>query len=188
MGLCNAETTRLLEEMKQEGILLDIDPDKAPSALGTLWNVCGDGEHSDDAVAFHMKIHKGRCRHHLIASNGGLLQIPVDSPLNRNHRGQNMLEDIVDGLKLKDIETVVLQAHWPCGAAGLANLSLVQYLELCLAAKHRVREYLEAETGVDDPNVLLYFHAAYSTNRKRTYRVDPPALRTWLEKRGVRAA
>lgn len=86
------------------------------------------------------------------------------SPLNTWLREDEiLLQHIAIARQLKEIDTVVLYAHAPCGAATLHQLSFIHVLETLRRAKIRLK------TVDDKIKVACFCHIDYGHDKKRTY-------------------
>ncbi len=97
-----------------------------------------------------------------------------------------LIGNIGAAIQLKQIKTVVLYVHAPCGAAGLCGMSFRDQLRHLVAAKRRLKK-MRAFNGVKFP---CFVHVDYGLNgggmpKKRTYFVDPQEIEDWLKKTSV---
>ncbi len=146
-------------------------------------------------------------RIHLFALNGGALLLPENSPINRAtaklisneedghssactkpnqgmvsiHLQQDLvlLWNIQAARQLKDIHTIALYAHAPCGAATLCGLNMVQVLNYLIQAKARLRHTFP---GL---KVACFCHIDHGKDengkpKKRSYFVPVEAAKRWL--------
>lgn len=147
---------------------------------------CSDGHQMPDLFNHHLNttcaLHNlDECLLHTIALNGGALLIPCDSPLidKRDREDRVIMRHLRKALELKStpeapIEQIVLYAHGPCGAAGLAALNLTEVLMLLMKAKLRLRKaFPEVE------NISCFFHYDNSAT-KRTYFVSKEDWIEWI--------
>jgi carbonic anhydrase len=153
---------------------------------------CADGHQMPDLFNHHLK----SCTRddldelllHTIALNGGALLIPCDSPLvdQRDREDRVILRHLRKAIELKStptspVEQIVLYAHGPCGAAGLANLDLTGVLMLLMKAKLRLRK---AFSEID--NISCFFHYDNAVT-KRTYFVSKDKWIEWIHTIGNEA-
>jgi hypothetical protein len=139
--------------------------------------------------------HINSCNHdldklllHTIALNGGALLIPCDSPLidRRDREDLVILRHLRKAIELTStpeapMEQIVLYAHGPCGAAGLAQLDLTNVLMLLMKAKLRLRKaFPEIES------ISCFFHYDNSET-KRTYFVSKESWTEWVNIAGNEA-
>lgn len=114
---------------------------------------------------------------HPIALNGGALLIPESSPMNRMYREDLViLSHLQAAITMKNVKTVVLYTHCPCGAAYHHGLNLRQVMALLMEAKNRTRACLP---GID---VLCYCHIDYGGGRRRTYFVNRKKWEDFIKK------
>lgn len=90
-----------------------------------------------------------------------------------------VLANIWGAIKLKNIKTVVMQLHFPCGAAGLCHMSVLEQLDHLILAKQRVKRIFK------QVRVPCFVHVDWpedggSKHRRRTYFVKTNELRSWL--------
>jgi len=169
---------QIIRDLRAFGVLIDVDPGLINQSNGICIVPCADGDQIDDIYRYHRNIiliARETPRIHLLSAHGGALIIPPSSPLNRNHRGENLLEDISSVPGLKDIHTVVSYAHAPCGICGLFNISILQqiaYLKEADAIIQKQLPHLQA---------LSFFQADMGKNRKRTYFVSGTKWREWQQ-------
>lgn len=167
----------LLKEFRNAGILEDVNPSKI-KGKGVILVCCSDGDQMHDIFTHQVRIIeviKPGPRIHTIAMNGGALLLPRDSPLSAElHEDEVMLWHIAGARKLKDIHTVVLYAHAPCGAAGLANLTLLKVIELLIQAAKRLN------TIYAQLQVIPMFHVDYDGKKKRSYFLSIQKWNEWI--------
>lgn len=154
---------------------------------------CADGHQMPDLFNHHVrstctKHNLDDCLLHTIALNGGALLIPCDSPLIDKHDREDrvILRHLKKAIELKStpkepVEQIVLYAHGPCGAAGLAELDLTGVLMLLMKAKLRLRKaFSEME------NISCFFHYDNAIT-KRTYFVSKDGWIEWIHTTGNEA-
>lgn len=155
---------------------------KVPDPDRVLICMCGDGHHSVDAITAHKeKCECGKDVCHLLAVNGGPIRIGAD--IQSDH-GLNvtefMLGEIAQARQIKNINTIIMIAHAPCGVAMGAKMNVLDVLRALLRAKEIVRE------ANPDAKVIGFFHLAYYDDkdhlRRRTYFMNGKELRAYLAK------
>lgn len=155
MGKLSQEDLKLIVLLKAEGVLVPVNPDKIKLEQGVILTSCSDGDQMPDIFTYHLNMSLGQGlqpRIHLVALNGGGLLIPTQSQLVQDHHEDViLLKHIADACKLKGINTVLLYAHAPCGAAGLAGLTLEQVFGLHVQAVKLLR-------ALPDLQVISLFH------------------------------
>ena len=133
---------------------------------------CSDGDQFGDVFTHHAKqvcsLHREDSRIHTLALNGGAKLIAEGSPLLTSGEDEVLLRHIGVAIKLMGIETVVLYAHAPCGAAYSRGLSFEQVLDILFQGKDRVRK---TYPGV---KVACFCHID-DGDKKRTYFVSRDA-------------
>lgn len=130
--------------LKEQKVLEDIDPKKLDLTNGIILVACSDCDQFVDRYDFWMKLLKaegGAQRIHPILDHGGALRIPSKSPLNKAGRSTaiDMIDSIEEAAGLKNIRTVILEAHSPCGKAIAHSLSLRTTIDLHMQAKTRMQ-------------------------------------------------
>ena len=189
-----------LRRMREREILREVRAPEFDLSDGMILATCADGAQFDDLYGHLRKVCHQRgldqARIHALGLNGGALQIAEESPLN-DQLGEDRvyMAHIAGGRVLKGFHTVVLMAHSPCGAAGLANITLEQEIDYLMLAKQRIRTESDAQTTalaqkfgktIDIPpvKVICLFHVDYG-NGRRTYHVSKEAWSSWYAERGV---
>lgn len=164
------------EALRKAQVLLDVFPPQLELARGVIMVACADGDQMPDLFAFEtglFKVAQVPPRIHELALNGGALLIAKDSPVRRaGGEDDVLLRHIDDGRTLKEITTVMLYAHAPCGAAALARLDLRTAISLLMEAKTRLKQELA------DLKVACFLHIDWG-DRKRTYFVSRDAWERW---------
>jgi hypothetical protein len=134
------------KRLRKQGILSDVDAHRLDLTAGVILVACSDGDQLPDIfnnISHSFEGQRQSARIHTIALNGGALLLPENSPLVTPHREDEvLLEHIKVARELKNINTIALYTHAPCGAGTLAGLTLEQELDLLLAAKVRIKESL----------------------------------------------
>ena len=130
--------------MRDNRVFEDIDPSKLDLSKGVILVACCDGDQIDDRYRFWCSLlesHGLPQRVHLITRHGGALRLAENSPLNKPGRTTDidLIEEIEEAAPLKDIWTVILEAHGPCGKARACGLSLEASTDLHIRGKQRLR-------------------------------------------------
>lgn len=171
----------LVRELREAGVFQDVEGHRLDQSNGIILACCADGDQMPDIWQFQNGIMQGQrqtSRIHTLSLNGGALLIPEGSPLNREaHEDVVYLKHIREAIELKDIHTVALYTHGPCGAAGLANLTLIDTINLLKQAGQRIRDTFP---GIQ---VACFFHADKGET-KRTYFVSAKWFE-WLAQRQI---
>lgn len=168
-------------QLRDCGVLTKINGHRLDARQGAIFVPCGDCDKLPDILR-HMT-EQLTPRLHRVALNGGPLVI--DSPLSEitrrgrtSHQGDVMIDNILGGMRLKDIETVALVAHAPCGLALDVGLSSVEIIRYLVAAKRAVKRAGEDE-GVP-MRVACFLHITWQEEGDRTYFVSREAAERWL--------
>ncbi len=171
-----------IQALRNYGVLEDTDSNHIPRNNGTLMVTCADADRIGDMIDHHRACcSSDGChhRHHHLSLNGGSLLIPDGSPARRSpssKEGEVLLQHINDGCALKQIHTIILYAHTPCGIARLRGITLLDTLRIHVAAKDCVRACVQEGT-----TIVLFFHIDYG-EKKRTYFFNRPRWTAYLGK------
>lgn len=172
MGALSTFDRQVINNLREAGVLENDDAGKLTSPDGVIVIPCSDGDQMPDVFTHQCKLaHEGGwpVRPHMPSLHGGAILIAEDCPLYRDFRVDELLLLHIrqaEGPELKGIGTVVLYAHAPCGAAGIAKLSVVHQIAYLIRAKERVK-------AIDTTNkVICFVHVDYGNGRKRTYFVS----------------
>lgn len=173
-----AEDVRLIRLLREANVLVNVAAHKLDAPNGVIPIVCPD---CDQAADIDGHIHKlldesgGRVRLHSLKQHGGGMLISEACPLDREFSiDRYLLKHIGVARSLKDINTIILFVHAPCGAAQLEGLSVVEILYHVVEAKKRVKAMW--------PNDLIscYIHVDYANEKKRTYFLSRKAFEQWF--------
>ncbi len=147
---------------------------------GVILVSCGDGDHFTDIFTNHQRInvvHREASRIHSLSLNGGALLIAEGSPLNGEFRKDLILiNDIQVARDLKDIHTVALYVHRPCGAAQMAGLDFLTTIDLLMNAKARLKVEL---SNTPPLKLACFLHIAFADGSKKTYFVSREHWLVW---------
>lgn len=145
--------------------LRDIAEDFRPQN-GILLVACGDGDRFPELFT-HLK--KFTPRIHVVAQNGAPWRLTPNFPGNEKHlRHESLLEDILEGVRLKGVHDVVYASHWPCGKAKDCEIPLKK--ALCYALQsHAILWELLRPRGV---TLWPMLHVDRQTQPMRTYTID----------------
>ena len=171
----SAKDQMLFWALKGFGVLQHVEGELLDQHEGAFLVACSDGDQMPDIFAFHsglIRKQRGIERPHLFADHGLGLVLASDSPLNRNQRGNNLLESIGKVPEIKGITTGILCIHAPCAAAALAGLNLVQQIALAKAGKARVLEHF--------PNLTIACFLHIDNGEKRSYFIKGANWREWV--------
>ncbi|MFA6447396.1 MAG: hypothetical protein WCW31_04035 [Patescibacteria group bacterium] len=173
MSALSAEDRRTYDYLLSRKILKRVLPDKIPpeqARKGMIAVFCPDGDQFADVFGNIAEVclqHMPWPRIHALTRMGGALVIPDNNPLSRGQYGAQLVEDIFLSHSLKDIETIALYAHAPCGAAKMAKLNLAQVLDLLTRAKLQMKD--EIKRLKLPLNVICFVHIDRGDEGKRTY-------------------
>lgn len=168
-----------IEALRNEGILLDVEAYRLDQKNGVILISCADGDQMCDIFAHQVKAQIGQCkdpRIHTFGWNGGALRLAPKSRANKPGRStaKDLLEDVRDARRMKNINTIALYVHAPCGKANACDISVIETLNLLMAAKEQIKK------ENDGVKVACFFHVDYANEKKRTYFIS---RHKWLEKR-----
>lgn len=176
MGQLTNTDRSVAEKLRKAQVLLDVFAPKLELTRGVIMVACADGDQMPDLFAFETGLFRAAHippRIHELALNGGALLIAKGSPVRRaGSEDEVLLRHIADGRTLKEIDSVMLYAHAPCGAAALAHLDLRGVISLLMKAKTRIKQELA------DLKVACFLHIDWG-DRKRTYFVSRDAWESW---------
>ncbi|NQV89948.1 hypothetical protein HQ487_00900 [Candidatus Uhrbacteria bacterium] len=182
MGSLSNEDLRVIKFLREQGVLENDDAGKLESPDGVIVIPCSDGDQMPDVFTHQCQLaYDGGwpVRPHMPSLHGGAMLIAEECPLYRDpHGGELLLQHIreAEGPDLKGIGTVVLYVHAPCGAAGLANLTIIHQIVYLMRAKERVK-------AIDTTNkVCCFIHVDYGVDEGLLAQVDDP-VRLGSEKR-----
>lgn len=168
MGTLTSDDREIYLYLRGKGLLKDVDAHRINLTDGAILVTCADGDQLPDIFGNFSEAclaHRATPRVHVLGLNGGALLLPRDTPLNTaNREDLVLLSHIRTAIKLKNIRTVALYAHAPCGAAGLAKLSLLEVVNMLAKAKARVKE------EIPESKVACFMHVDRGAEEgKRTY-------------------
>lgn len=144
---------------------------------GVILVTCSDGdkileflEHVEELI----REGGGKFRPHIFAGHGGAMLLAEECPLYR-HADEFLLEQIADAHVMKDIHTVILMVHAPCGAAKKGKIDVIQELAYLVRAERRVNALMP------QLNVSSFIDVHYPNGNKKILFVNPDAFETWLQ-------
>ena len=164
---------------KDVGVLCNVSAHLINETNGAMVVTCSDSDQLRDVFRHHEKVcrhHRANTRIHMFSLNGGAKLIAESSPLRVHNEDQVLLAHITAARSMKQIETVVLYAHAPCGAAYGHDLPFYRVLELLFEGKERVKREIP---GI---KVACFCHIDYGNNKKRTYFVSRERWVDWVQK------
>lgn len=170
MAHLNDLDREFLLRLRREGVLETLSIENlVDHSKGAILVSCADGDQFGEVYQRHSELcchHREAPRLHSLSLNGGAFCLPSKSPLNGG-RGRVLIADIEGAIVLKGMPTLVLYGHAPCGAAGLANLSVEESLKLLVKAKIELKIQFEQRL-----KIALFFHVDWGHGKKRTYFVS----------------
>ncbi len=165
-------------------VLEEVEPHRLGVNGGVILVSCADGDQFPD-IFEHLGSVLADCgslrRVHTIALNGGPLLLHPDSPLAQHGESPVLVAHIREASQLKNITTVALCAHGPCGKAYGGSLSLPQVIHLLKAGK----QHLEQTA----PGLVIYPFIQIDIpegdgHRQRTYFVSGTRWADWCRTTG----
>lgn len=176
-SILSAEDTRSVHILEQAKVLLPHDGSKLETGNGIILITCSDGdkileflEHIEELV----REGHGKFRPHIFAGHGGAMLIAEDCPLYRStHADEFLLEQIADAHEMKNISTVILMVHAPCGAAKKGHIDVVAELAYLVRAKKRVKQVMP------QLNVSTFIDVHFPDERKKILFVNTDAFDAW---------
>lgn len=143
---------------------------------GIIMISCSDGDELPDIFGYMQNMERGKLsapRIHTIGLNGGALLVPANTALNkRYHEDKVILKHLKQAVKLKNIKTIAIYVHAPCGVAYLNGLNIIQVIDLLITAKTRIKKALPGVT------VGSFCHVD-DGQKKRTYFVSRDRWLAW---------
>lgn len=176
-----------LRQMKVDRVLQGVQGHLVNAANGVIICACGDCDQERNYTAYLADTVHGRM--HRLQLNGGPLSISPSSPLHLDRDdcgaevpvGVAMRTNIRGAVELKKIQSLVLVAHVPCGAADTAGMSVDEVLSALVAAKIELSERYAATLGV---KVACFLHVEWTMlgieRRPSTYFVSRERTLRWL--------
>jgi hypothetical protein len=188
--ILNPEEKQVLRKLVEvEGLLIVPEPHKLNLSRGAIVVACSDGDQMDDLIddVRRLSAEQGmKPRPHLITEHGGAMVLSPDwhDPI-RPGRARRIIEDIMDARDMKDIYTILLFCHAPCGKAGSCNVGVEVSISHLMKAK-RVVKRLDSRFQVRCfKHVDWHDEAEHGEHRKETYFI--PADR-WYQRQEFAAS
>ncbi len=164
MAHLHEEDKNFLNQLRQENILEEVKPKSLDLSNGAIAVVCADGDQFFDYynhVTSLAKEQLGRERVHIMALNGAALLLSNEWP--DKEEGVVLRRHINVAVDLKEIHTIILYVHAPCGAAGICHFDAKKVLDLLVQAKDNVKQIRP------DIKVICFVHVDWGEGKKRTY-------------------
>lgn len=133
-----------LRACEQEGRLVVPEPHKLDLSQGAIVVPCADGdqmEHLTAQVKEMCIVQSAQPRLHKLTTHGGAVILSPEWPDTKpnNTRPQNLVEDIIDAQMMKDISTILLFGHAPCGKVGMCGVTVQESVYHLMQAKRRMK-------------------------------------------------
>ncbi len=163
-------------------VLCDVNPKEYREPTGKVILVpCADGHQMFDICEYQKSLTvEGHIPMvHPLSLNGGPLLLAAGSPLlsEGDKDDEVLLKHIAQAYSIKGTPTIILYSHAPCGAARVHNLSIVDVVELMLAAKDRLKALF------DNLQVIPKLHVDWATGesqmKKNSYFVSREQFVAW---------
>lgn len=177
------EDVRLIHLLRDADVLVNVEAHKLNAPNGVISVVCPDCDQAHDIDGHIRKLLNecgGKIRPHSLKQHGGGMLISEACPLDREfHIDKYLLKHVGIARSLKEINTIILYVHAPCGAAQLEGLNVVEILYHVVEAKKRVKAMWPND------RISCYIHVDYQNEKKRTYFLSREAFERWfLENNG----
>lgn len=176
----SAEELGLVRALREFGALEAIEGHKVPDSERVLICMCGDGHQAEDFLTHNGHCGCGSLVRHLVAVNGGATRIRANGEVETEY----LLGQIAGARELKQINTIILEAHAPCGMAIRDGLDVRGVFQALLGAKQIVRE--ANQEANQKAVVIAFFHIAYYDDLnevvRRTYFVNGKKMRAFFAK------
>lgn len=127
-GPISPEQNLVISNLKNIGILRRFNPEEEMSGVtknGGVGIMCSDGD--IDAELFHRRISH---RPHAVKIFGGPLLLAPNFGGYDSSFAEKIIENIKQGMEVKQTRTVFFYFHAPCGVATKFNYDIPQILEL----------------------------------------------------------
>ncbi len=161
----------LIQELQEKGVLVSMRGEELRADAGTVPVLCSDGDRmlhlfthlTDTCTTANFPV-----RPHLIAYPGAPILLSRHSPEILGMRIDRLfIHGIKTGPDMKNIQTVIIVPHWPCGMAKACNISLTRSLELAMNGKARVRRELPSLR-----EVVACLHVDYGNGTMNVYHIN----------------
>ncbi|TSC83776.1 MAG: hypothetical protein G01um101413_916 [Parcubacteria group bacterium Gr01-1014_13] len=136
---------QLLKQLVEvEKLLIVPEAHKLDLSRGAIVVPCADGDQMDDLFddIRSLAIESGKKpRPHFLTEHGGAMVLsPEWHDPDRPGRARRLTEDLVDAAKMKDIYTVLLFCHAPCGKATACKVDIEASIRHLMLAKRVVKQ------------------------------------------------
>lgn len=185
MLVMTADDRGQVRKLREAGVLEDVKAHRLKQSRGIILVSCFDGDQMYDifetCADFQREVRENP-RINPVTLGGGPLLIPERSPLIRIAHPEidiMILGQIKMAREMKEIHSIALYAHAPCGAATKCGLNVFAIIELLIEAKIRIKEKF------DGVSVACFLHVDKGLDgdgkpNKRTYFVSPTEWRRWI--------
>lgn len=182
MDLVLSESDREIVRSLRENhrVLMDVNDTNCLDVRNGIIHIgCPDGDQLMDILGRSVRMFEQQQvtpRIHPPSLHGGAILIPEESPLNSAEYPHDriLMKHIRDAARMKDMTVVALYAHAPCGAATECGLTVLDEIDLLMAAKRRVK------TAHPELKVACFFHVDKGGGNKRTYFVSRAAWERYV--------
>lgn len=171
--ILEVDAKRLLERYVDEKRIEVPKPHLIDLSNGAIVVPCADCDQMDhvyEQVRKLCTIQNLLPRIHMLTANGGAMVLSPDWPDPAGQRkAETLKEEIIEAREMKDIFTVLLFCHAPCGKASKLNMTVETTIRHLLKAKQVVkgmhpRNFVRCiiqvdwqEQAVDRPEKEIYF-------------------------------
>lgn len=154
--------------LKELEILVDVEEYRLDQTNGVVLVSCGDADQMPDIFRHQMKMQNGQRenpRVHTLTWNGGAARLPKDSPMNEPGLLSDItfMKEIADAVWLKNIKTIALYIHTPCGKTANCRMSFQDSIHLVIKAKLRIKN------EIPDIRVACFCHVDYGDRKKTKF-------------------
>jgi len=175
------EDLQLVHRLRRQNVLEDVASHKINGNGRNVVIMCSDGHQSPDVITSHSRFlqHNGDgecCCHSHMLNGGALLLSPMFTETMKLPVREVLLHQIKQSLSLKDINTVALYVHAPCGAAGLRKLSFIDTLVCLFDAKFSLKCHFFRFKKL---HVSCFVQIDYGP-KKRTYFISRSKWESWI--------
>ncbi len=160
-------------DLKRRGLLKDVAPHRIHAPNGFMALVCSDCDQLHDKIDFLRNVSTAAAnleRVHLFALNGGGTLMSPYSETRIGNEHEILLGHARNAMKMKEMDTLILKCHAPCGAAAAAGLDFHAVLGRTFEGKRYAKKH------IPDIHVVCFVQIDFGDRRppetrKRTYAV-----------------
>lgn len=177
MPKLDADDRRYVTQLREAGVLKDDDGHKLNTPQGVIMVACSDGDQMGDVYEHTCHLaesNSGKKRrvHTLMNHGGAMLLSPRNLLYVDRAPDEFLIQQIAKARKTNGVNTVVLVVHAPCGAAEMAELSVVEVIDHMFRGKKQLKEYWP------ELKVACFIHVDFG-NKKRMYFVKRKEWGIW---------